>query len=79
MKRRTRGDMAKVRRMPKKPYPFKDADFGFQVELAYHHYKQYQKCIGHNPIMSDEDAFKAGVTTAFGWTQKQLREKGSKE
>jgi hypothetical protein len=70
-RRRTPGDMASLRRIPKKEYPWKDAPFDFQLDNAYAMYQQY-KAHGGNVILTDEDAFKAGVTHAFGWIQKIL-------
>lgn len=74
MRRRTTGDMAKARSMPKKAYPYKNAPFDWQIEYAYKAYQEYKRP-GSKVITTDEQAFRAGIVRAFGWIQDMLRPK----
>ncbi len=71
MKRRTKGDMARVRSLPKKEYPYEGAPFDWQLEHAYRLYQEYKKH-GVNVITTDEQAFKTGIVHAFGWVQRHI-------
>ena len=77
MKRRNPGDMSSVRATPKKEYPYKDAPFDIQQDMAWRMFQSYRK--QYNSIIPNEEtAFKAGVLSAFGWIQTMKKEKHNK-